>query len=109
MKVARRLWRATALLPTLMLALACRTGRNYPEPSGPRYGNSVPSQPIVRGDTLRIVSFNVEFSMEVPRAIHAVRSSPALRDADVVLLQEMTAPAAKAFADSLRISYVYYP
>jgi endonuclease/exonuclease/phosphatase family metal-dependent hydrolase len=55
------------------------------------------------------VSFNVEFSRQVQPAIKVLRSAAALRDADVVLLQEMTAPAAKAIADSLRMSYVYYP
>jgi endonuclease/exonuclease/phosphatase family metal-dependent hydrolase len=32
-----------------------------------------------------------------------------LRDADVVLLQEMTAAATKFLADSLHMQYVYYP
>jgi endonuclease/exonuclease/phosphatase family metal-dependent hydrolase len=69
----------------------------------------VPVVATARGDTIHIVSFNVEFSMEVPRAIHAMKTSAALRGADVILLQEMTAPATREIADSLRMSYVYYP
>jgi endonuclease/exonuclease/phosphatase family metal-dependent hydrolase len=62
-----------------------------------------------RGDTLLVVSFNVEFSKEVQRAIRVLRNTAELRDADVLLLQEMTAPAARAIADSLGMSHVYYP
>ena len=58
---------------------------------------------------MRIVSYNIEYSDEVPRAIRELRARPELRDADVVLLQEMTAPAARAIADSLGMSFVYYP
>ena len=97
------------VLGILALTLGCRTGRNYGEESSPRYAGTTSSASVARGDTLQVVSFNIEFSMEVPRAIRALMSSPALRGADVVLLQEMTAPAAKAVADSMRMSYVYYP
>ena len=105
--MADRRWIAVA---TLLLATACRTGRNYPEPASPRYaGTAAPITAITRGDTLRIVSYNVEFSKEVPRAIQVLRTARELRDADVVMLQEMTAQATKAIADSLAMSYVYYP
>jgi endonuclease/exonuclease/phosphatase family metal-dependent hydrolase len=94
----------------LCLALGCRTGRNYPDPASPRSsGTSGAARPVLRGDTLKVVSFNVEFSQEVPRAIRVLRTAAALRDADVVLLQEMTAPATQTIADSLGMSYVYYP
>lgn len=102
------------LIGALGLAVAgCKTGRNYPEPATPRYAGSAraadaPPAPL-RGDTIRVVSFNVEFSLEVPRAIRVLRTSRELRGADVVLLQEMTAPAAKEIADSLGMAYVYYP
>ena len=99
-----------ALVGALFLAAACKTGRNYPEPASPRHTSTArPADAPLRGDTLRVVSFNVEFSLEVPRAIRVLRTSPRLRDADVVLLQEMTAPAAKEIADSLGMSHVYYP
>jgi endonuclease/exonuclease/phosphatase family metal-dependent hydrolase len=93
----------------MLLATACKTGRNYPEPASPRYAGTAPAATTARGDTLRIVSFNVEFSIEVPRAIDVLKTSGPLANADVVLLQEMTAPAAKAIAESLGMSWVYYP
>jgi endonuclease/exonuclease/phosphatase family metal-dependent hydrolase len=92
------------------MVAGCRTGRNYPDPASPRYGGSaavvVPSR---HGDTLEVVSFNIEYAAETERAIRVLQTAPELRDADIVLLQEMTAPAAKLVADSLRMHYVYYP
>lgn len=100
--------RCAALL--LLAAAGCRTGRNYPDPAQPRYGGSAAVvTPPSGGDTLRIVSFNIEYARETRRAIRIIRSSPELRNADVVLLQEMTAPATKMVADSLGMHYVYYP
>lgn len=101
--------RALSLAVAVALA-GCRTGINYPAAGEPRYAAVSPSGQIVPAkDTLRIVSFNVEFSKEVQRSIRILRTRPELRDADIVLLQEMTAPAAKAIADSLDMHHVYYP
>ena len=100
----------SALIVLLLLG-ACRTGRNYPEPGEPRYGGAPTtlSPGRAQGDTLRIVSFNIEYARETRRAIRILKSAPNLRDADVVLLQEMNGPAAKMIADSLGMQYVYYP
>ena len=100
--------RFAALL--LVMLVGCRTGRNYPDPDGPRYGGAAPAVRVpARGDTLRVVSFNIEYARETKRAIRILKSAAALRDADIVLLQEMTAPATKRVADSLGMHYVYYP
>ncbi|MEX2154398.1 MAG: endonuclease/exonuclease/phosphatase family protein [Gemmatimonadaceae bacterium] len=60
-------------------------------------------------DTLRIVSFNVEFARRVDAAIALLRSETTLRGADVVLLQEMDAPSTQRVADALGMAYVFYP
>ena len=93
-----------------VMVVGCRTGRNYPDPVEPRYvGSATTIAETGRGDTLRVVSFNIEYARETKRAIRIIRSSPELRDADVILLQEMTAPTTKMVADSLGMHYVYYP
>jgi endonuclease/exonuclease/phosphatase family metal-dependent hydrolase len=100
--------RYAALL--LVLACACRTARNYPDPAGPRYGGSpLTVQAPGRGDTLKVVSFNIEYAREARRAMRILKSVAALRDADVILLQEMTAPTTQLIADSLGMHYIYYP
>jgi endonuclease/exonuclease/phosphatase family metal-dependent hydrolase len=90
--------------------LGCGTGRNYPDPAGPRYAGG---QAIARGEKnvgpLRIVSFNIEYGIRVDSAIAVLTGDPALRDADVVLLQEMDEKGTRRVADTLGMWYVYYP
>jgi endonuclease/exonuclease/phosphatase family metal-dependent hydrolase len=102
---------AASLLVLGVLA-GCRTGRNYASPEGPRYAGrpTIPDTGAIRDTTtLRLVSFNIEFALHVDSAIAVLASNPALRDADVFLLQEMDENATRRIADSLRLWYVYYP
>jgi endonuclease/exonuclease/phosphatase family metal-dependent hydrolase len=102
---------ATVLLALLLLA-GCRTGRNYPSTEGPRYAGGRSTQPIsdsAGAAMLRVVSFNIEFAQQVDSAIALLTSDPALRDADVLLLQEMNEDATRRVAEALGMWYVYYP
>jgi endonuclease/exonuclease/phosphatase family metal-dependent hydrolase len=95
----------------LVLLAGCRTGRNYTDPQGPRYAGGPAEAPAPPADTTRIkvVSFNVEFSMQVDSAIILLASDSALRGASVILLQEMNEGATQRIAEALRLWYVYYP
>jgi endonuclease/exonuclease/phosphatase family metal-dependent hydrolase len=94
----------------VILGAAACAGRNYPEPNAPRYaGAAAVLAPTGTGDTLRVVSFNVEYAEQMASAIQVLRTRRELRDADVVLLQEMTAVSAKTAAEGLGMRYVYYP
>jgi endonuclease/exonuclease/phosphatase family metal-dependent hydrolase len=95
----------------LLVFAGCRTGRNYPGTEGPRYAGAPTDSLTARRttDTLRIVSFNVEFSRRVDSAILVLSSDPALRGADVILIQEMDSSASKRIAEALGVWYVYYP
>jgi endonuclease/exonuclease/phosphatase family metal-dependent hydrolase len=92
----------------LMLSVGCRTGRNYTNPEGPRYAGVAP---ITSGDTtrLKVVSFNVEFSEHIDSAIALLETNPALRGADVILLQEMNEKATQRIAAALGLGYIFYP
>jgi endonuclease/exonuclease/phosphatase family metal-dependent hydrolase len=102
-------------LSSILLILvtgACQTGRNYTSLEGPRYASEppeaagkVPGNPAA----LRIVSFNVEYAIQVDSAIAVLTSEPALQGADLVLLQEMDERATRRIADTLGMRYVYYP
>ncbi len=100
-------------LPLIGLALAgCRTGINYASPEGPRYGGtSAAALPVVSPgpEAVRIVSFNIQFAWHMDRAIALFDSVPALRGADVIMLQEMDAPGTERIARALGMSWVYYP
>jgi len=65
--------------------------------------------PLTDTPTLRIVTFNVQYAQHIDRAIALLESSAALRDADVIALQEMDAPGTQRIAAALGMSYVYYP
>ena len=92
--------------------LGCSTGRNYPDPDGPRYagGTAVaPSPPYKDATALHVVSFNIEYALQMDSAIAVLAGDPALQNADVILLQEMNEKATRRVADTLGMWYVYYP
>jgi len=104
--------RRTAQLLTLIAIGGCRTGRNYVSPEGPRYaGSPRASRPTDHADPsrLRVVSFNIAFARQVDSAIALLTSDPALRGADLILLQEMDEKATGRIAGALGLGYVYYP
>lgn len=107
-----RLRRLLAATVALGLLSSCTTRLNYDRPEGPRYAGAPPNH---RGgtrpdaDTLRLVSFNIEFAFQVDSAIAVLASDPQLVSADIVLLQEMDAEATRRIAEALGFGYAYYP
>jgi endonuclease/exonuclease/phosphatase family metal-dependent hydrolase len=102
--------RIAACIVVALSSIACRPAINYADPVSPRYSDSARVIDIPDAhDTLRIVSFNIEYARETRRAARILSTVATLRNADVLLLQEMTAPATKFLADSLHMRYVYYP
>jgi endonuclease/exonuclease/phosphatase family metal-dependent hydrolase len=100
---------AWALL--LILLASCKTGRNYTSAEGPRYAGGPPKPLGLPGDTTRIkvVSFNVEFSIRIDSAIVLLANDSALRGAGLILLQEMNEQATRRVAEALGVWYVYFP
>jgi endonuclease/exonuclease/phosphatase family metal-dependent hydrolase len=104
----------TTLIRLILMAglLGCPTGRNYTGPDGPRYagGTAVPEDSGYKDAiALRVVSFNIEYALRVDSAIAVLAGDPALRNADVILLQEMDERGTRRVADTLGMAYVYYP
>ena len=97
-----------ALGVSAALLAGCATAHNYTDPAGPRFGGNAVAV-AADADTLKVVVFNVEYARHVDRAVALVRKDHALRNPDIVLLQEMDEPGAHAFADSLGFGYVYFP
>jgi endonuclease/exonuclease/phosphatase family metal-dependent hydrolase len=69
--------------------------------------------PAAPGDALRVVTFNVHFGADVPALAGAIRSNPELRQADVLLLQEIEKhpgdDRAAELAQALSLNLVYAP
>jgi endonuclease/exonuclease/phosphatase family metal-dependent hydrolase len=99
------------VLAGTLLLLACQTQKNYVATEGPRHhGAPPPHFAEAEGrDTLKVVSFNVEFARQVERALAVLAEDSDIRDADIILLQEMDAPGTRYIARSLGMWYVYYP
>ena len=92
------------------LGLGCATADNYMGGNEPRYsGRHARAQPRPVPAALRVVTFNIEYAKRMPPAIQALREHPALRDADLLLLQEMDAAGVEAVAAALGLNYAYFP
>lgn len=91
-----------------LLAGACAHGLNYDHPAGPRLtGGAVPQRAPRRA--LRVVSFNVAYARALDRVAAVLQQEPRLRDADLILLQEMDSASTERLAAALHRAYVYVP
>lgn len=91
-----------------MLFLAgCRV-TNYAEPAQPFYATH---DGVARDKEpgLRVVTFNVKEGEKIAETIAALGQHPDLRDADIVVLQEMNAEGVAAVARALRMNSAYFP
>ncbi|MEO6444897.1 MAG: endonuclease/exonuclease/phosphatase family protein [Gemmatimonadaceae bacterium] len=85
-------------------------GDNYSATEGPRYARPTCAHGEPRGHArIRVVSFNINHGREVDRAAALFRRDASLKDADLVLLQEMEESGTERLASALGMSYVYYP
>jgi endonuclease/exonuclease/phosphatase family metal-dependent hydrolase len=99
---------------TVAAALSCRPMLNYPSAVGPRFSGELPLRPVAsdaqaRVPALRVVTLNLKYARQVDRAIYALQAYAPLRNADIIMLQEMDAPATQRIAAALAMAYVYYP
>ena len=96
-----------AILPVILSS--CGGPLNFTHPDQPRYaGHPLRDAPPVP-DSLRVVSFNIKFAIDMDGAIRLFHSNPAMRPADIILLQEMDVPGVRKIAHALDMHYVYYP
>ena len=105
---------ARRLAATLVLAASasgCASAVNYLDPSGPLYlyPREGPAGVSTAERSLRVVSFNIAYAIEIDRAIEVLRETEALRAPDVLALQEMDAPGTERIARALGMNAVYFP
>jgi endonuclease/exonuclease/phosphatase family metal-dependent hydrolase len=93
--------------------LACASATSYLDPVGPFHEFRREAQPAgaapIAGGPLRVVSFNIAYAVEIDRALEVLRGTEALRDPDVLALQEMDAPGTGRIAEALGMNAVYFP
>jgi endonuclease/exonuclease/phosphatase family metal-dependent hydrolase len=61
------------------------------------------------GLTLRVVTFNLKWGRAIDRAADLLQRPGPLRDADLVVLEEMDRPGTERLAGALGMSWVYVP
>jgi endonuclease/exonuclease/phosphatase family metal-dependent hydrolase len=101
-----------AVIGLAATGLSCASAVNYLDPSGPSYVYPREGDPAPRTSLaapLRVVSFNIEYGIEIDRAIQVLRESEPLRSPDVLSLQEMDAPGTERIARALSLNAVYFP
>lgn len=97
------------LLAVFLQSSLRRSLKNFTDPGGPVYvGDYVIDRPDFDG-TLRVVTWNISFSRKIDEAIETLREVEQLKDADILLLQEMDAEGVEQIAKALKYDYVYYP
>ena len=103
--------RTLALLMLVGSASGCAGGINYLGTDGPvrRGALSGPRIEATWRQSLKVVSFNVEYGREVEGAIALFEADPDLAGADVVLLQEMDGEGVERVARALGMAFVYHP
>lgn len=100
--------RAAGIALAFLIAGGCATARNYDDPGGPVVtGGSAVSRPPTAG--LRVVTFNVKFAEHVDRAITLLSRPGPLREADVLVLEEMDGPGTERVARALGLQYAFVP
>lgn len=99
-----------ALLLPLLIA-ACSTRANYLDPSGPRSIGPITGElPTAEWrQQLMVASFNIQEGLRLDSALAVIESQPEIRDADVLLLQEMDAEGVERIAQALGMGWIYYP
>jgi endonuclease/exonuclease/phosphatase family metal-dependent hydrolase len=103
--------RALQLLAACLVASGiggCATARNYEDPAGPIFIGRVQTLPRAPRP-LRIVTFNLKFGEQIDRAAAVLSQPGPLRDADVLVLQEMDRPGTEQLSHELQLNYVYVP
>jgi endonuclease/exonuclease/phosphatase family metal-dependent hydrolase len=87
---------------------ACASAQNYLDPDEPRFETRY-GKATEPGETIRVVSFNVKFGEKVGEVIADFQDIPALREPDILALQEMDAEGTERIARALEMNSIFFP
>ena len=89
------------LLALAFLLLSCNKVDNFLEIDTPRFSGNFATESTNTPDEIKLVSFNIEFGIKLEEAIEELQTSENLRDADIILLQEMDEVGTETIAQTL--------
>ncbi|HET9952491.1 MAG TPA: endonuclease/exonuclease/phosphatase family protein [Candidatus Eisenbacteria bacterium] len=106
-----------AFLLAALTGLSCAHAVNYADTAGPIYTGAraataraaSPRADSAASDTMRVVTFNIEYAVKIDGALELLREEPALRAPDLLCLQEMDTLGTQKLARALGMNYVYAP
>ena len=102
----------TFLLLVLLAAAPLVSHRalgNYTDTKGPLYEGSYAGKMENFDGSLRVVTWNMFYGDKLEQAIATLEDAPELRDADILLFQEIDAVGVETIAKRLHYNYVFYP
>ena len=92
-----------------MMLVSCGPIKNYDDPSEPSYDGRNVQEPPVHSGVVKVVSWNLSFAEKLDSAIDALTNVDELKEADILLLQEMDEEGVELLSQKLGYNYVYYP
>ena len=99
-----------SILISLIVIITTRTPvKNYIDINGPVYTGTYAEEPADFSGELKVVSWNLNFANRAALAITELSTVAELRDADIILLQEIDEVSVEEVAQALRYNYIYYP
>lgn len=91
------------------LLVVWRAVGDYSAPGGPRFEGAYAGEMGKFDGSLRVVTWNLHHGEELEQAIQSLEDVAELRDADILLLQEIDLDGVETIAQRLQYNYVYYP
>jgi endonuclease/exonuclease/phosphatase family metal-dependent hydrolase len=99
-----------SILVALLIIVAAKSpAENYTDSARPIYTGSYANEPQAFNGSLKVVSWNLNFATRVDQAINEFQTVDELRDADIILLQEMDEHSIEKVAQALEYNYIFYP
>jgi len=83
---------------------------NYTNLTKPRYASqNFTTTRNYQNEDIKILSYNIKYAKRIDKAITILKKYETIKDADIILLQEMDKEGVQKIADTLKYNYVYYP
>lgn len=108
----RKILPVASLLLVLLAArllVVRRAIGDYSDPGGPLFEGAYAGEVGNFDGSLRVVTWNLHHAEKLEQAIETLEDGAELRDADILLLQEIDLGGVETIAQRLHYNYIYYP
>ena len=99
--------RGLAAILCLVALAGCGVRTGYAPPQVTVHRGAVLVPAPAPGDSITVVSWNIQYGEDVEMAVGEIRANPQLAAADIILLQEMGPDGVRHMAEELGMQHVY--